>query len=368
MNSLYREEEKDISTRIGERIISFFIGKYTKIRYRVWMLRKEANEGELNLQDLSRICSEHVVPVTSPLALISAVQGSGGTLLSQLFDGHSALHVHPHELMIGTTETSMWPQIDLGDGPERWFELLFEDIVSEYNRQGYSGEKEDKEAFPFVFISSLQREIFLNYFDSVRSTTTRDIFDGYMTSYFGAWLNNQNYYGLKKFIVAYTPRLGIIKQNMESFFNVYPDGRLISVIRNPKNWLPFVRILWPEKYEDVSLAANEWNESAQAMLWNKEQYGDKVCLIKVEDLLSKTEAVMRYLADFLGIEFDDILLVPTFNKLPIKLDRSLAPEDYGFADSPLTGARRSTAQELDTIEGTTSEKYSLVLKETVRFE
>ena len=241
MNSRNWEKEKDIKQRLSDRVISYFIGKYVKIRYRFWMLRKEANESKLNLQDLSRICSEHVLPVTSPLALIADIQGSGGALLSQLFDGHPELHVHPHELMTRHIEKGIWPRIDLSHSPERWFEVLFDNMVNEYNREGYKKEKDDKETFPFVFISSLQREIFLNYIDSLKSKRMRDVFDAFMTSYFGAWLNNQNYYGRKKFIVAYMPAMGIVKENMASFFEVYPDGRLISVVRNPKSWFASAR-------------------------------------------------------------------------------------------------------------------------------
>jgi hypothetical protein len=101
VNARYQKKEKDIEPKIGEKIINYLIGKYAKIRYKIWMFRKENNESKLNLQELSRICSEHVLPVTSPLALIAPIQGSGGALLSQLFDGHPELHVHPHELMIG---------------------------------------------------------------------------------------------------------------------------------------------------------------------------------------------------------------------------------------------------------------------------
>jgi hypothetical protein len=53
--------------------------------------------------------------------------------------------------------------------------------------------------------------------------------DAYMTSYFGAWLNNQNYSGEKKFITAFTARLAMGQDNMEAFFDIYPDGCLISV-------------------------------------------------------------------------------------------------------------------------------------------
>ena len=367
MNSPSLKNEKDIQQRLSDRVISYFIGKYVKIRYRLWMLRKEANESNLNLQDLSRICSEHVLPVTSPLALIAEVQGSGGALLSQLFDGHPELHVPPHELMIGHIEKGIWPKIDLGHGPESWFEVLFDDIVSKYNREGYKKEKDDKETFPFVFISSLQREIFLNYIASLKSKRMRDVFDAFMTSYFGAWLNNQNYYGPKKFIVAHMPAIGIIKENMESFFEVYPDGRLISVIRDPKTWSPSAKKRWPGSYADVGQASSEWNKSAQAMLWNRERYGDRVCLIKFEDLLSKTEAVMSFLSEFLSIEFDDILLTPTFNKFEIKTNSSFKIGDRVSVNSRLSKDDNSPQHQGDIIEEVTRETYSLVLKEAVRF-
>ena len=366
MNSRYREEE-DIKQGLGEKVISYFIGKYVKIRHRIWMLRKESNEGKLHPEDISRVCLEHIFPVTSPLALISQIRGSGGSFLNQLFDGHPDLHTHPHELMIGYPEEHNWPRIDLNDRPEDWFQILFEDITSDYNRKGYKLRKKDRETFPFVFLPSLQNTVFLDYINSLRSITRRDVFNAYMTSYFRAWLNNQNYNGRKKFVTAFSPDLATVNESMELFFDSYPDGRLISLVRDPKNWLPFARIHWPERYEDVSLAINQWNDCTQAMLWNKEKYGDKVCLVKFEDLLSKTEAVMRYLADFLSIEFDDILLVPTFNKLPIKVNERLIGEDPGIADGTLSAERGSTGREMDAIERMTSEPYSLVLREAVRF-
>lgn len=367
MHSQDWKKERDIETKLGDRVINYFIGMYTRIRYKIWMFRKETNESKLNLQDLSRICSEHVLPVTCPLALIAQTQGSGGSFLSQLLDGHPELHVHPHELMIGYPEEHIWPRIDLNDGPKRWFEVLFEDIVSDYNRKGYKKEKEDKETFPFVFVSSLQREIFLNYIDSVQSMTRRDVFNGYMTSYFGAWLSNQNYYGSKKFVTAHTMRLVSAKENMESFFEVYPDGRLILVVRDPKTWFPAIKKRWPGSYTDVGQAVSAWNKSAQTMLWNKEKYGDSVCFIQFEDLVSNTEAVMRYLAEFLGIEFDDTLLVPTFNKFAIKLDTGFKIEDQVTVNSSLSKDETLPEHQVDTIEKVTSETYSLVLEKVVRF-
>jgi hypothetical protein len=332
------------------------------------MFRKEFKESKLHLKSLYRICLDHTSPVTSPLVLISQIQGSGGLLLSQLFDGHPEIHAHPHELMIGYPQKHLWPRIDLDDRPERWFEILFEDIVLQYAREGYREGKNHYETFPFIFLPSLQRKIFLKYIDSTPTITLRDVFDAYITSYFGAWLSNQNYNGQKRFVTALTSSLAMIKENTELFFEIYPDGKIIFLVRDPKNWFSSARKRWPERCGDVGRAVSEWKESVQAMLWNKATYGDRICLIKFEDLLSKTSAIMHYLAGFLGIEFDDILLVPTFNKLPATAKARLKEEKHDTQSSPPLSGRKLTEQELNIIERETSETYTLVLKEVVTFE
>jgi hypothetical protein len=339
----------DTKTRLGKRIISYLIAEeyrkklsaYLRDRSRTKLIRKVCNERGAHLKDLLHTCLKHISPVTEPLALISQIQLSGGSLLRQFFDGHPEIHAHPHELMMGYKKKYVWPRIDLNDRPERWF--------------------------AFILVPSLQKGLFLKYLDSIQSITLRDVFDAYMTSYFGAWINNQNYNGQKKFITVFTPRLSTLKANMEFFFEIYPDGRLISLVRDPKNWFPSALRHVPDKYGDLEGALSQWNESALAQLWNKERYGDRVCIIKFEDLVSKTEVVMRYLAEFLCIEFDDILLVPTFNKFPIKAHTSFKVENYGIINSTLSRYKTLTGSELDTIDEMTGEIYPRVLKEVINF-
>jgi len=328
------------------------------------MLGKEFSESRLHPQYLSL---EHISPVTASLALISQIQRSGGSLLNQLFDGHPEIHAHPHELMIGYPKKHVWPRIDLNDRPKRWFGILFEDIVIEQIREGYKKGKKHNKIFPFVFLPSLQRKIFLQYIDSMQSISLRDVFDAYMTSYFGAWLSNQNYNGQKKFVTAFTPRLAMIKENMEFFFEVYPDGRLISLVRDPKNWFPSARRHWPKRYGDVRWAVSQWNESVQSMLWNKERYGDRVCIIKFEDLVGKTESVMRHLAEFLEIRFDDILLIPTFNKYPIKANTSFEEEQHGIMNSTLHRYKTLAQEEVEIIDSMTNELHREILSLAIHF-
>ncbi len=101
----------------------------------------EFGQSRIHLETLYQACLEHTRPVTAPLALISQIQRSGGTLLSQLFDGHPELHAHPHELKIGYPTKYTWPKIDLNDNPNRWLETLFEYSVLSHFKKGYKKEK-----------------------------------------------------------------------------------------------------------------------------------------------------------------------------------------------------------------------------------
>ena len=341
--------------------------KYYKHRLRIKKLNRNFRQSKIHLESLYQSCLAHIRPVTAPLVLISQVQRSGGTLLSQLFDGHPEFHAHPHELKIGYPTKYTWPKLNLKEKPNRWLEILFEHSVLNHFRKGYKKQRNLDEAFYLLFLPSLQREIFLHYLDSVESITLRDVFDAYMTSYFNAWLNNQNSSGHKKFITAFTARLAMRRDNMESFFEIYPDGRLISVIRDPKNWYPSASRHKPRVYGNIGEALDLWKESAQAMLWNKERYGDRVRILTFEDLVSKTESVMRYLAQFLEIKFDNILLIPTFNKYPIKANTSFEAKQHGIINSTLNRYKTLTKESLEIIHNMTSEMHEEVLSLATRF-
>ncbi len=372
---IYQELLKNISRKtLGRNAMDAMIARDGKItlkrfrkqRRRLNILKKEFERRKNHLETLHRSCADHIQTVNSPIALISQIQRSGGSLLSQLFDGHPQLHAHPHELKIGYPDKYTWPQLDLDDHPKRWFETLFESNVLDHFKAGYKKQRNMDDTFLFLFLPSVQRELFLNSLNSIDEISRRDVFNAYMTSYFGAWLNNQNISGQKKFITAFTARLSMAKENMEAFFNIYPDGRLISVIRDPRNWYPSAANHKPLVYGDIRKALRLWVNNAQAMLRNQEKYGDRVCILTFEDLVGKTEAVMRYLADLLKISFDDVLLTPTFNKFPIKANTSFKAQQHGIMNSTLNRYKSLEKEELDIIDSVTSKIYDDVLKMTVR--
>ena len=63
-----------------------------------------------------------------------------------------------------------------------------------------------------------------------------------------------------------------------------------------------------------------------------------------------------------GIIFDDILLMPTFNKIPIKANTSFNAPPHGIINSTLDRYKTLSTQELETIRGMTDELYRDVSK------
>lgn len=329
---------------------------------------RKLEESRLQLNRAYQTYLEHVQPVTAPLALISQIQRSGGSMLSQLFDGHPEVHAHPHELKIGYPKKFNWPEIDLNGNPEHWFEILFEDTVVEHLRHGYKKMAKYEDTFQFTFAPSLQRRIFFKHLNTAETITLRTVFDAYMTSYFGAWINNQNRLELKKYVTAFTPRLAMMKSNMKSFFDIYPEGRVISVIRDPKNWFPSATRHQLNKYGEIHHALDQWLDSAKSMVENKSRYGERVCIITFEDLVKRTDPVMHYLAGFLDINFDTILLTPTFNKIPIKPNTSFKLEKPGIMTSAVERYKTLSSEQLSIIKEMTADLYNQVLDVVVSIE
>ena len=314
---------------------------------------------------------EAPVEVHQPLVLISQIQRSGGTLLSQLLDDHPQLHAHPHELHIGyPSDKRDWPQLDLQAGPEEWFRRLREAHVDRMIVQGYRKyarkwvqyDDERLETFPFLLIPSLQQQLFERCASSWAIERQRDILDAYMTAYFNAWVDNRNLYtGPKRWVTGFSARLAIERENRRLFFADYPDGRLVAIIREPRSWYGSALAYNSDRYGNPEISMRLWAASAGAMIDAKQRYGDRVFLISFERLLGETEATMGALAGFLGIDVTPELTTPTFNGMPIKANSSFRVERGGVLDAPLKRAEGLPAHALATIERLTAGLYDRVL-------
>jgi hypothetical protein len=312
--------------KLGKWIISRLISEEKRIKLERYlkdgprrkMIRQVSNSGTSHLEDILQVCLQHISPVTAPLALVSQLSCSGGLLLTRLLDGHSKLHACPHAFAVNAPNKGSWPKIDIKGEPEEWLNIFFKAVAVTGIREGFKQGDEDNARFPFIYLPILERQLFIKYLESVQPLNMRHVFDAHMTACFGAWLNYQNHGPDKKFITAYAPGLTMQNEAINNFFEIYPDGRLISIIRDPVHWFASASKREPQIYGDIESALGHWKKSVRGIMETREKYGDRICIIQFDSLIDRTESVMRHLANFLGITYEDVLLKPTFNGIPIQ--------------------------------------------------
>jgi hypothetical protein len=290
-----------------------------------------------NSDTILRRLKQSYIPVRCPLVLISQVQRSGGSLLSQLFDGHSEILAHPQELKIGYPRKELWPLIGEGFSAKKQFEILFERSVIKMCEEGYAKGDTDPDRRNFFFIPSIQRQLFLHVSEQIGNRTPRDVLDAYFTSYFNSWLNLRSDIARARYMTGFVPLLVNDKSNMDNFWSTYPDGYLISVIRSPMSWFPSATRLYDgKKYGDIELSAQRWNESTKAIMNEKARQGDRVIVLHFDDLVTRTEDVMRLISERLNIAFEPILLQPTFNGETMVANTSFDRVERGVVSSAPT--------------------------------
>jgi hypothetical protein len=303
-----------------------------------WKQLSELEEYET----LCRMRLEHAVEVREPLVLVSQIQRSGGTLLAQLLDGHPECHADPYELKIGHPKKWDWPPLDLAR-PDSWFGLLGTSAVVERLRRTERTKKPDagRSIFPFLFLPRLQKAIFDAAVEARRPRSEREVLDCYFTSYFNAWLDNHNLYaGPKRVVTGFTPRLAIEAGNVERFFAAYPEGKLISIVRDPGAWYVSAAKHDPS-YAHLETALGLWGRSTDASLAALERYGERVLLLTYEQLVLETDATMRLVSDRIGITMAPVLVEPTFNGRPIRANSSESVERFGILPERVSAYRES---------------------------
>ncbi len=274
----------------------------------------------------------HAPPVHEPMLLISQVQRSGGTLLAQLFDGHPECLAHPYELKWGRPLKWDWPEIDLEQDVDTTFSSLQQKWLVEFARQGFyqkqvqgRAQQEIQYKHPFLFDLALQKTIFTEQVK--HASHQRDVLDAYLTSFFDAWLDYQGAYGgTKRYVVAFTPRVHMEGQSLARFFGHYPDGVLLSVIRDPAAWYASaMKHRFAHDRADFDSLLDLWRRSTESTLDAKHRYGDHVQLVVFEELLTRPEATTLRICRGVGLEWDPCMLRPTFNNMEILSDSSFVP-------------------------------------------
>jgi len=260
-----------------------------------------------------------------------------------------------------------WTEIGPEDDPQHRIEFLFDCFAAPDIQHGFRPDTKYTGTFPFVFLPLLQKQIFIKYLNTLKLIKPRDVFDAHMTSCFGAWLDYQNHSQQKKFVTLLAPRPVTLKENMEAYLNMSPDCRVIFLIENPHDWYNSALQAEPGKPPDVNKSMRHWQESLDSALWAKARFSDRTCLIKFEDLVNRTEPVMQYLAEFLGIPYDPVLAIQTFNSYPISSGISKKIEAVTVAKRHNIDYPNGAKDQSKIIAEMTNDDYRALLEAVVSF-
>ena len=271
--------------------------------------------GSLGVEE--RLPHREVRVKSLPLILISQLPRSGGSLLSQLFDGHPELLVYPWEMKIGYPSKGTWPALYAADTPEHLFAKLFHTELAYLARKGYRKRGKARHHQKRLKFNYSAMEHYQNFVLSLpQERTRRVVLDTYFSALSQAWQPE----GRPTSVAGFVPRMAAQRHSIAAFFSDYPDGRLISILRDPADWFASRRAHTKHgvaRYDDVDEEMKAWNRMAKLALNYQRDYGDQFLLLSFKDLVTDREGTMRRVCDWCGIAFNPCLLQQTFDGNPI---------------------------------------------------
>lgn len=156
----------------------------------------------------------------------------------------------------------------------------------------------------------------------------------------------------------------------QTIFSWWPEAHCIHIVRDPRdNFLTYKRKHLGLSAEDFSVG---WNSSLKAGLENMKNYGkDHYLILRYEDLTLEPEKTLQELIDFLGIEDDEVLRIPTSNGIPWEGNSQFGDKFQGISSKPVgrwkheLDARDATIVESICAELMSRESYEIENKSPV---
>lgn len=291
------------------------------------------------------------------LLMVASYMETAGNTLQRHLDGHKNLISAPFETQIGTKYSSniltpfyhfrySWPVIPTNLTPREVFNLFFDEETKTYTRTPDRSKFKDcgmimDETLRYgAFLDALQLKsgdfIFAENFVSF---SRRDYIEAYYRAMADSW-QNRNRSQLQTYYVGYYPLATV---DADPFFNDFPDGHMIHIIRNVISGFADTK----KRPFPLSLVnyANGWNITQLYAAKYKRKYPDHFHIIRYEDLVVDKRETLEPILNNIGLPWDEICAYPSWNGK--KMD-SIFP--WGTIKQATTESNLATAAELSVEE------------------
>jgi hypothetical protein len=299
----------------------------------------------------------------------------------RLFDGHPECHSFPHEHGGGLGK--LGEGLPAGASAKEAWGKLHDPALSGWFKKGYpitqrkNSDEKARIRMRLLVAPGLQKRIFMESYPE--EFDERAAYGAYNTSYFNAWIDNQNLYGpAKKWVVFFQPRAVLSNAGsryMDRFSALYPEGRIISIVREPQSWFASAQgwaVKEIQKNRDsragkpsVVSAMDAWTSGVSELLQIRNENPELMAIVQFSDLLGDTPGMMGALTEWLGIGTAPRCLFPTFNGLPVVPNTSFKIESTGVVKDPLKRAEGLAEPDRQQIERLTGDLMDQVAKHSL---
>jgi hypothetical protein len=197
--------------------------------------------------------SEPALP-TAPFFILGT-HGSGSTLLRLMLDSHPRLAVPPETGVMRLVTAHRWTP---------WWEL--------------GG----------------------TWHDSL--DLTDDDVDVALRAHLSAWFER---YAERRGKVRWGEKTPFHVWHVDDIVRVFPDARLVVIVRHPLGSIGSMVRRFDRK---LGKAVKHWTRAVQELTYQASRHGDRMCVVRYEDLIREPGQTMRELLDWLGEPWSDDVL------------------------------------------------------------
>jgi len=252
--------------------------------------------------------------------MISAGFEHGGNVTHRHLDGHPELLVYPFESQLGNRNFNdflasvervqyRYPEFPEGLTAEELYEQMIDEEMKTFLRKRNGSKFRDADC---VLDEKNRIKSFVNFLGEGPFTRKR-VVEAFFRSTFASW---ENYYVEPKedmTYVGYSPAIGVDADRMVRDF---PTIKIMHIVRNPFS------AYRDTKRRPFPLPLNRylitWNIYHSTVEMYAKMHPENVKIFRYEDLVADKATFMKSVSEFIGVDFNESMLYPSWNGKEIK--------------------------------------------------
>ena len=252
---------------------------------------------------------------TFNLVMLSAGFEHGGNVTHRHLDGHSKLCVYPFESQLGNRDFNdflasvervqyRYPNFPEGLTALELYEQMIDEEMKTLLRKRNGSKFKDVD---FKFDESKRIAEFVRLLGD-GPYTRRQVVEAFFRSTFAVWENHHTPITPGMHYVGYSPTIGI---DADRIVRDFPNVRIMHIVRNPFSaYRDTKRRPFPQPLNKYLIT---WNIYHSTVEMYARLYPANVKIFRYEDLVGDKKAFLQSAAQFIGVDFEESMLYPSWN-------------------------------------------------------